>query len=91
MTSRDLAALVVLGVVFTGLAQALAVASLRHLRAQTVGIAYGLEPVYGILFASVLLNEQPSLRTLCGGGLILAAVIASSLKASDKVQAIDAD
>ncbi len=91
LTSQDLAALVVLGVVFTGLAQALAVASLRHLRAQTVGIAYGLEPVYGILFASVLLNEQPSLRTLCGGGLILAAVIASSLKASDKVQAIDAD
>ena len=37
---RDISLLVVLGVVFTGFAQGLAVASLRHLRVQTVGVAY---------------------------------------------------
>ena len=80
ITGRDIMLLLVLGVVFTALAQGLAVASLRHLRAQTVGVAFGLEPVYGILFARLLLNETLSPRTLCGGFLILCAVIWSSFK-----------
>lgn len=74
-SGRDLLLLIVLGVVFTALAQGLAVASLRYLRAQTVGVAYGLEPVYGVLLAWLLLNEQPAARTLCGGFLICCAVI----------------
>jgi drug/metabolite transporter (DMT)-like permease len=81
-TGRDIWLLILLGVVFTGLAQGLAVASLRHLRAQTVGVAFGLEPVYGILFAWLLLNEQPAARTLCGGFLILCAVIWASASRS---------
>jgi drug/metabolite transporter (DMT)-like permease len=83
LTGRDILLLIVLGVVFTGLAQGLAVASLRHLRAQTVGVAFGLEPVYGILLAWLLLNEQPAVRTLCGGFLICCAVIWSSLRHSN--------
>lgn len=79
-TERDLLLLIVLGVVFTGFAQGLAVASLRHLRAQTVGVAFGLEPVYGILFAWLLLHEHPAARTLCGGFLIVCAVVWASLK-----------
>lgn len=77
---RDILLLIVLGVVFTALAQGLAVASLRHLRAQTVGVAFGLEPVYGILLAWLMLNEQPAPRTLCGGVLICCAVIWNSSK-----------
>ena len=57
-------------------------ASLRHLRAQTVGVAYGMEPVYGIVFAWLLLHEQPSIRTLCGGSLIFGAVLWASYKQS---------
>lgn len=86
-TGQDVLLLVVLGVVFTGLAQGLAVASLRHLRAQTVGIAFGMEPVYGIVFAWLLLHELPSIRTLCGGSLIFGAVLWASYKQS---QAADA-
>ncbi len=82
-TGRDILLLIVLGVVFTGFAQGLAVASLRHLRAQTVGVAFGLEPVYGILLAWLLLHEQPAARTLCGGLLICCAVIWSSFKHSN--------
>jgi drug/metabolite transporter (DMT)-like permease len=82
-SGRDILLLAVLGVVFTGLAQALAVASLRHLRAQAVGVTFGMEPVYGILLAWLLLDEQPAARTLCGGFLILCAVLWASLMHSN--------
>ena len=78
-TERDLWLLLLLGVVFTGLAQWLAVASLRHLRAYTTGVIFGLEPVYGILLASVLLGEVPVLRTIAGGALILGSVVLASI------------
>jgi len=81
-SGRDLGLLVLLGVVFTGLAQGLAVASLRHLRAQTVGVAYGMEPVYGVVFAWLMLHELPSARTLCGGALICGAVLWTSFRGS---------
>jgi len=80
ISGRDLGLLVILGVIFTGLAQCLAVASLRHLRAQTVGVAYGMEPVYGVIFAWLLLHELPNARTLCGGALICSSVLWTAFK-----------
>jgi len=80
ISGRDLGLLVILGVIFTGLAQWLAVASLRHLRAQTVGVAYGMEPVYGVIFAWLLLHELPNARTLCGGALICSSVLWTAFK-----------
>jgi drug/metabolite transporter (DMT)-like permease len=80
ISGRDLGLLVTLGVIFTGLAQWLAVASLRYLRAQTVGVAYGMEPVYGVIFAWLLLQELPSVRTLCGGALICSSVLWTAFK-----------
>jgi drug/metabolite transporter (DMT)-like permease len=80
ISGRDLGFLVILGVIFTGLAQWLAVASLRHLRAQTVGVAYGMEPVYGVIFAWLLLHELPNARTLCGGALICSSVLWTAFK-----------
>jgi drug/metabolite transporter (DMT)-like permease len=77
---RDLFLLVILGVVFTALAHGLVVASLRHLRAQTVGVVFGLEPVYGILLAWLLLHERPEARTFAGGFLICGAVAWASWK-----------
>ncbi|HYD97226.1 MAG TPA: DMT family transporter [Noviherbaspirillum sp.] len=79
LTSRDLSLLLVLGVVFTALGQSLVVASLRHLRAQTASVVFGLEPVYGILLAWLLLDEAPAARTLLGGLLICGAVLVASL------------
>lgn len=79
LDARSLAGLVLLGVVFTALGQGLVVASLRHLRAQTAGVIFGLEPVYGILLAWLLLAEVPALRTLLGGALICGAALWASL------------
>lgn len=79
-TGRDVLLIVVLGVVFTGLAQGLAVASLRYLRARTVALTYGLEPVYGVVLGWMVLDERPTVRTIAGGVLILAAVTMASLR-----------
>ena len=64
-----------LGVFCTGLAQVLFVASLRVLKARTASLFFALEPVYGILFAWWLFAEQPTLRMLLGGALIISAVL----------------
>jgi len=75
----DIGLLLLLGIVFTALGQALVVGSLRHIRAQTASVVIGLEPVYAILFAWLLLHEVPTLRTLFGGILICGAVLTASL------------
>ena len=73
--------LALLGVLCTGLAHSLFVASLRVLKARTTSVIFALEPVYGIAIAWWLFNEQPTLSMLFGGMLIiLASVITSRLK-----------
>lgn len=78
--AQDLAHLAVLGVVFTALLQGLVVASLRHLRAQTTSVVFGLEPVYGILLAWLVIGEKPGLRTVVGGCIICGAVLWASFR-----------
>ncbi len=39
---------------------------------------FALEPVYGIAFAAVLFGEEPSLRMLAGGTLIIFATFLSA-------------
>ena len=80
LTATDVRDLAILGVVFTALVQGLVVASLRQLRAQTASVVFGLEPVYGILLAWLILDETPGIRTVAGGSLILGAVLWASLK-----------
>ena len=73
--------LALLGVFCTGLAHSLFVASLKVLKARTTSVIFALEPVYGILFAWWLFNEQPTPGMAAGGVLIiLATVITSRLK-----------
>jgi drug/metabolite transporter (DMT)-like permease len=76
-SGQDILLLVVLGVVCTALAQLLFIGSLRHIKAQLASVTAGLEPVYGIIFAFLMLNEVPALRTFIGGLIILGAVFAA--------------
>jgi drug/metabolite transporter (DMT)-like permease len=80
ISQRSLLLLLLLGVVFTALLQVLAVASLRHIRAQTASVIIALEPVYGVLFAIFILGEIPTARTILGGFLICGAVFGATLK-----------
>lgn len=67
-----------LGLLCTALAHSLFVASLRVLNARSASVVFALEPVYGIAFAWWLFNEQPGLRMLFGGSLIVLATIISA-------------
>lgn len=64
-----------LGVLCTGLAHVLFVSSLSVLKARVASLFFALEPVYGILIAWWLFAEQPTLRMLLGGALIISAVL----------------
>jgi drug/metabolite transporter (DMT)-like permease len=75
---REIALLLVLGLVCTALAHTLFIASLAHLTAHTAATIAALEPVYGIALAALLMGEMPGPRTLAGGVLIVGAAIAVS-------------
>src|SRR5579859_1058307 len=74
-TLRDLAILLALGVVCTALAHTLFIEAMRGVTAQLASLFAALEPVWGILFAFVLLGEIPASRTLIGGVIIIGATL----------------
>jgi len=78
ITMTDVGLLLVLGVACTGVAHTLFIASMQRVSAHTAAVVAALEPVYGIALAAMLLNEIPSVRTLIGGALIVAAAIVAS-------------
>lgn len=65
--------LALLGIFCTGLSHYLFVSSLSRLNARTAGLVIALEPVYAIAFAWLLFAQEPSVRTMLGALLILAA------------------
>lgn len=77
---RRLLTLLVLGVVCTALAHTLFIASLQRMSALVASLVASLEPVWGILFAVVLLGEIPTLRSLIGGGMIVGAALLPALR-----------
>ncbi|MEA4920148.1 MAG: DMT family transporter [Clostridiaceae bacterium] len=76
----DIAGVLAIGIFCTALAFSLFVSAQRHVKAKTAGIVSGMETVYGIVFASLLLGERPEIRELLGGVIILASAMASTLK-----------
>ncbi|WP_019410571.1 DMT family transporter [Pseudomonas psychrophila] len=71
-----------LGVLCTGVAHSLFVASLAVIKARTAAVVFALEPVYGITLAWLLFHETPTVRMLFGGMLIIVAIVVSSRMAS---------
>jgi drug/metabolite transporter (DMT)-like permease len=70
---RTVLLLVALGLVCTALAHTLFIEGLSRLSAQSASLIASLEPVWGIVFALVLLREVPGARTVVGGALIVGA------------------
>lgn len=79
-TARDMGLLVLLGILFTGVAHSLFIGGMKYVRAQTAGIIASLESVYGIISAALLLGEIPSVRELIGGAIILGTAFYSTLR-----------
>jgi len=80
MGYQELIFLGLLGVFCTALAHGLFIKGLRYVRAQLASVTAGLEPVYGVLFAFLLLGEIPSLRIALGGIIILGTTVFASSK-----------
>ena len=70
------AAVLLLGIVFTGLSTLIYAGLLRHVTAQAAGILTFLEPVSAVLLAWALVDEPLGGYTLVGGALVLVAGIA---------------
>ncbi len=77
---KDIFLLMALGVFCTAIAHALFIKGLIHVKTQLASIISGLEPVYGIVFALILLGEHPSFRTLMGGILIIGTTLLATLR-----------
>ena len=71
VTGADIALIAVLGVLCTALAHSLFVSSLRRVKVQTAGIIAGMESVYGIILAALVLKMPPTARELIGGAIVL--------------------
>jgi len=80
LQATDFALLAVLGIFCTALAHVLFIKSLVHIKTQLASITACLEPVYGIIFAFVLLDEIPPMRTILGGCIILGTIAIASIK-----------
>lgn len=73
MESRDWIAAAIMGVVCTAVAYTLWIEGTRRVRVEHVTILGYVEPVAGPLYAVFLVGQMPTVWTLIGGALILAA------------------
>jgi drug/metabolite transporter (DMT)-like permease len=78
--TNDILLLILLGVVFTALAHTLFIKGLTAVKAQTASIIASLEPVYGIVFAALLLKEIPEARVMLGGLIILGTTLYATIR-----------
>lgn len=88
---RQLLLLLALGVCCTALAHTLFIEGMRRVTAQFASLVATLEPVWGILFAFLLLREVPSVRTLIGGAIILGGALLPGLTRSPTPPLLVAD
>jgi len=79
LTPPAIGKLLFLGIFCTALAHWLFIRSLKTIRAQLASLITALEPVYGVIFAFLILHEVPTPRTLLGGGLIIGTIILATL------------
>ena len=86
----DWAAVLVLGLGCSALAQALVGCGLKRVKAQTLSLIGGLESVYGILLAAILLGQPPTLREVIGGTVVLGVSLYATLKKGAQQSQIEA-
>lgn len=79
-TATDIVAIAILGILCTAVAHTLFITGLGFIKVQTAGIISGMESVYAVILAGLLLGELPTLKEIMGGGIILATTLYSSLE-----------
>ena len=79
LTALQMALLVIVGIVHTGIAYALYFGSMGALGAQTIALFSYLDPVIAVLLSALLLKEAMSLSNIIGTILILGSALYSEL------------
>ena len=79
MSSISLGALLILGIVHTGIAYLLYFSSMQELSAQKIAIFSYLDPIVAIILSTVFLAEPMSLAQKIGAVLILGSLFASEI------------
>ncbi|MDG5786292.1 EamA family transporter [Evansella sp. AB-P1] len=79
-TLKDISLLLLLGVVFTGVAHVVFIQGLTKINVQTASIIASLEPVYGIIAAAIFLFEIPVFQEWIGILIVLSVVVFSSMR-----------
>lgn len=85
--TSDIWLLLLLGVVCTAVPQTLFIKSLAVVKAQLAAVVAALEPVYGIVFAALLIAEVPALSTLFGAAIVFGSVLLAMKAHADSDQA----
>lgn len=80
LSSIDIFNLLVLGMVFTAVGHTVYIKSLKFVSSKKAALITCMEPVYGIVFALLLLGEVPGLRVILGGLFIIGTIIFVTLK-----------
>lgn len=73
--------LVVLALFFTAIPHSFFAGSLRYLKAKSASLVSCLQPVYGTIYALVILYEVPDITTVIGGAVIMSAATVESYRA----------
>lgn len=84
--AKDWLGMLILGVVCTAFAYTMYIDGLKYVKAQTAGIISGLESVYSIVAAFLLLHEVPGVKELAGGVVILGVAFYSTLASARKAK-----
>ena len=86
LNEHDWSLLLALGLICTAAGHALLIHGLQRVRAQLASlILAGMESVYAILFAMLLLSEIPSLQTVLGGIFIIGTTVVACFQPSEPV------
>lgn len=81
---QDIVGVALIGCICTAFAYSLYISAQKKVKAQTAGLISGMETVYGILYAFMLLSEIPTTREIIGGVVILSVGLYSSMKPDRK-------
>ena len=73
--------LLILGTLCTAAPHALIATTLKHLRAKTFSLVACMQPLYGVILAMLVLNEQPTWQTFVGGALVICAALYETVNA----------
>ncbi len=76
---QDVVGVALIGCICTAFAYSMYISAQKKVKAQTAGLISGMETVYGIIYAFILLGEVPTLREVIGGVVILSVGLYSSL------------